>query len=77
MILVDTRGHKCPVPSLRLRRALRDVGPGVEATLLTTDPMARIDIPFLMTELAGQVLSMAEDEGILTITVVTGADQKD
>ena len=77
MILVDTRGHKCPVPSLRLRRALKDVGPGVEATLLTTDPMARIDIPFLMNELAGQVISLSEADGILTIKVVSGAGQKD
>lgn len=40
-------------------------------TLLATDPMARIDVPYLMTELGGRVLSVEEAEGVLTITVAT------
>jgi hypothetical protein len=39
--------------------------------------MARIDIPFLMSELAGQVISVAEDAGPLTFTVMTGDGRKD
>lgn len=77
MIHIDARGHKCPIPSLRLRRALMGVGPGIEATLLATDPMARIDIPFLMAEMAGRVTSVVEDAGTLTFKVVTGTAQED
>lgn len=77
MILVDARGHQCPVPSLKLRRALREVGPGTEATLLTSDPMARIDIPFLMTELGGQIVDITEDAGTLRFKVVIDGGQKD
>lgn len=76
-LVIDARGHKCPVPSLRLRKALEGQGPGVQICLLATDPMARIDVPFLMQELGGQVLEVvAEAEG-LRITVVSGDGRPD
>ena len=69
---VDARGHRCPVPSLRLRKALEGRAPGVQLTLLATDAMARIDVPFLMQELGGRVVQIDETDGILSITVETG-----
>lgn len=77
MIVVDARGHRCPVPSLRLRRALQDVGTGVRAMLLATDPLARIDVPFLMSELNGRVVDITEADGVLTLTVETGGAPTD
>ena len=47
-IVIDARGHRCPVPSLRLRRALEACADGGEVELLADDPMARIDIPHLI-----------------------------
>jgi tRNA 2-thiouridine synthesizing protein A len=44
-IIVDARGHRCPTPTLRLRRALEAAGPGALGKLLADDPMARIDVP--------------------------------
>ena len=41
--VIDARGHKCPVPTLRLRKAIEMATPGARLTLLATDPMARID----------------------------------
>ena len=72
MIVIDARGHRCPVPSLRLRRALQDQPAGTRATLLATDPMARIDVPFLMQELNGSVVDTSESDGVLTLIVETG-----
>lgn len=69
---IDARGHKCPVPSLRLRKALHGQAPGAQMTLLATDAMARIDVPFLMQELGGRVVQIAEADGVLRITVETG-----
>ena len=77
MIVVDARGHRCPVPSLRLRRALQDQPAGTRVTLLATDSMARIDVPFLMAELGGRLLDATEADGVLTLIVETGAAQKD
>ncbi|MBN9479752.1 MAG: sulfurtransferase TusA family protein [Bordetella sp.] len=69
---VDARGHRCPVPSLRLRRALEGQAAGARLTLLATDSMARIDVPFLMRELGGRVVQIEEEDGVLSITVETG-----
>ena len=72
-ILVDARGHRCPVPSLRLRKAMQGLAPGARLTLLATDPMARIDVPYLMGDLGGIVCGVEEAGGVLRITVETGA----
>lgn len=71
-ILVDARGHRCPVPSLRLRKAMEGVPVGARLTLLATDPMARIDVPYLMSEQGGRVCEIEEVDGALRITVETG-----
>lgn len=76
-LLVDARGHRCPVPSLRLRKALEGAAPGTQATLLATDPMARIDVPFLMEELGGRVIGVSDADGVLTISVEIGAGRTD
>ena len=44
-VLIDARGHRCPVPTLRLRRALETVPSGVTVQLWADDPMAQIDVP--------------------------------
>ena len=75
-MIVDARGHLCPVPSLRLRKALEGLPSGAHATLLATDPMARIDVPYLMAELGGHVLEATEVDGVLTLVVETGAAPK-
>ena len=77
MIQVDARGHQCPVPSLRLRKALEGQAAGVRATLLATDPMARIDVPFLMADLGGRVVETTEADGVITLVVETGVARTD
>lgn len=72
-MIVDARGHKCPVPTLRLRKAMETAPPGTRLTLLATDPMARIDAPFLMDQLGATVIGVEEADGVLSITVETPA----
>lgn len=72
-MIVDARGHRCPTPSLRLQKAMRDRGPGERLTLLATDPMARIDVPHLMAGLGGRVIGIEETDGVLSIEVETPA----
>jgi tRNA 2-thiouridine synthesizing protein A len=56
-ILVDARGHRCPVPTLRLRKALEAAAPGSRVRLLADDPMARVDVPHFAAEIGAEVLS--------------------
>ncbi|PZO40196.1 MAG: SirA family protein [Alphaproteobacteria bacterium] len=76
-VIVDARGHRCPVPSLKLQKAMRGKPPGTLLTLLATDPMARIDVPYLMTEQGGTVIAIEEIGGPLHITVGTPAVPRD
>ena len=77
MTIVDARGHRCPVPSLRLARALEKAGPGETICLLATDPMARIDVPHMLADGPHRVVIVQDVEGGLEITVETGAGPSD
>ena len=43
--IIDARGHRCPVPTLKLRRYLAQVPSFADVILLADDPMAQIDVP--------------------------------
>ena len=43
--VIDARGHRCPVPTLKLRRRLEGAAPGDSVLLRADDPMAQIDVP--------------------------------
>ena len=70
--IIDARGHRCPVPTLRLRKAMEAARPGVRLVLLADDPMARIDAPHLVGQLGGEVLSIEAEVDLLTIIVAVG-----
>jgi len=62
-ILIDARGHHCPVPTLRLRKAHEAATPGAELVLLATDPMARIDVPHFVTQIGATLLEITDQDG--------------
>ena len=68
-ILVDARGHHCPVPTLRLRKALEAAPAGARIRLLATDPMARIDVPHFLGEAGAELLARDEADGVLSFLV--------
>jgi tRNA 2-thiouridine synthesizing protein A len=43
-LTIDTRGLNCPLPILKVRKAMRTVAPGVEVLVLATDPGAEADL---------------------------------
>lgn len=47
---IDARDLLCPLPVLRLRKALAGVAPGDQVRLLATDPAALIDVPHFCAE---------------------------
>lgn len=62
-ILIDARGHHCPVPTLKLRKAHEAAAPGSELVLLATDPMARIDAPHFAAQVGATVLEITDQDG--------------
>ncbi|RAK52075.1 sulfurtransferase TusA family protein [Phenylobacterium deserti] len=68
-ILVDARGHRCPVPTLRLRRALEDAPAGACVRLMADDPLARIDVPHFAASVGAEIVERHEADGALTFVV--------
>ena len=71
-ILIDARGHRCPVPTLKLRRALEAAADGARLRLLADDPLARIDVPHFLNEIGSQLVSAGEENGALSFRIVKG-----
>lgn len=71
-ITVDARGHRCPVPTLRLRRALEDAPAGAKVRLYADDPLARIDVPHFAAG-AGFEVEVAEERGVLSFLIAKPA----
>ena len=71
--IIDARGLLCPLPVLRLRKALLDLAPGQQVTLLATDAMAMVDVPHFC-EQAGHAMIEAHviDDGVHEFVVVKG-----
>ncbi|WKL56621.1 sulfurtransferase TusA family protein [Asticcacaulis endophyticus] len=42
---IDARGHRCPVPTLKLRKYLESLSAEAQVTLWADDPMVQIDVP--------------------------------
>jgi tRNA 2-thiouridine synthesizing protein A len=68
-IVVDARGHHCPVPTLRLRRALEGAAPGSVVGLQADDPMARIDVPHFAAQAGLEILDRREADGVLSFWI--------
>lgn len=58
--ILDLMGLKCPYPVLRTRKALAALPPGSLVKVLTTDPMAKLDLTHFCQE-AGHELIRRDD----------------
>jgi tRNA 2-thiouridine synthesizing protein A len=67
--IIDARGHRCPTPTLRLRRALERAPQGGLVQLLADDPMARIDVPHFVQGAGHSLESTREGPEGLSFTV--------
>lgn len=68
-VTIDARGHRCPTPTLRLRRVLEEAVDGAEVRLLADDPMARIDVPLFVREAGHELVEMGADGAVLSFLV--------
>jgi tRNA 2-thiouridine synthesizing protein A len=64
-IFLDLKGLKCPLPALRTRKALSTLAPGGAMAVACTDPMARIDIPHMLSQTGDQLEAVEDDGGVL------------
>ena len=60
---LDLTGLKCPLPALMARRRLSGLPPGATVIVLTSDPLAVVDIPHMCSEEGHAVESVASEGG--------------
>lgn len=60
---LDARGHKCPIPVLRARKAIRAVAAGGELEVLATDPSAVKDFKAFSEATGHALVEWSEDSG--------------
>ncbi len=68
-IIVEARGHRCPTPILRLRRAVERAPSGSTLKLIADDPLVRIDAPHYAREAGLEILSVEQADGSVTVRV--------
>ena len=77
---IDATGLSCPMPVLRLQKALRDIASGGQIRLLASDPMAAIDVPHFCQEQGHTLIASAEQDGagdmrVLYFEIEKGSDE--
>ncbi len=60
--ILDTTGLRCPLPVLKLRKAMRGLPPGGRLLMLATDPGAKADVADFCAA-SGNRLVDADDRG--------------
>ncbi|RFC62675.1 response regulator SirA [Fulvimarina endophytica] len=71
---LDLRGLRCPLPTLKARKALNAMAPGERLRVIADDPMAAIDLPhFLNASHHALQDSGKEDERLWFVAVSGGA----
>lgn len=71
-LVVDALGLRCPLPVLRLARAVRTRPAGSTATVLASDPAVEHDVPAWCAMRGHRVLSCTRTDDRWEITVVLG-----
>ena len=68
-LLIDARGHRCPVPTLKLRKALEGMASGDLVRLIADDPMAKVDVPHFANQGGHEVLEQLEADGAVSFLI--------
>ena len=71
-VVVDVRGLKCPLPVLKTARRMEGHAPGARFLVLTTDPMAAIDVPHFCSENGHRLLGRAQEGDVLRFEIEKG-----
>ena len=67
--ILNTKGHQCPIPVLKARRAIKEVAPGVTLTVLATDPASVIDFKHFCNTTGNELVEWTEDGDVFTYVI--------
>ena len=61
-ITIDATGLLCPLPVLKLQKAMKGLAEGAVAELIATDPAAIVDVPHFCNESGNSLVETLEGE---------------
>jgi tRNA 2-thiouridine synthesizing protein A len=67
--VLDTQGLNCPLPILRVKKAIKDVPAGGTLQVLTTDPGAVTDFAAFCKTSGNQLVDWREEAGVYTFNI--------
>jgi tRNA 2-thiouridine synthesizing protein A len=71
--VLDTKGLNCPLPVLRVKKAIKDVPPEGVLQVLATDPGAPKDLEAFCRATGNQLLDWREDSGVFVVNIKKSA----
>jgi tRNA 2-thiouridine synthesizing protein A len=71
--IYDLRGLNCPMPVLKTRKRLSEMGAGETLIIETSDALAVIDIPHFCKENGHKMLSCEAQNGGHRFTIINGS----
>ncbi|MEY4685019.1 MAG: hypothetical protein RLZ25_1478 [Pseudomonadota bacterium] len=71
-IEIDARGLMCPLPLLRLKKALVGVDVGARIRILATDPAARLDFGVFLEQAGHLQIACVEEGEVLSFLIEKG-----
>lgn len=69
---LDTCGLSCPLPLLRLKKALQNLVRGQVVRVFATDPAAVLDFGVFLDQAGHELLERSQKDGILAFLIRKG-----
>ena len=66
---LDAKGLNCPLPILKARKALKDVGPGETLEIVSTDPGSVADFEAFCRQTGNELLESTNDDSIFRFLI--------
>jgi tRNA 2-thiouridine synthesizing protein A len=67
--ILNLRGLKCPLPTLRVRKALTGLEPGDLLVAECTDPLTEIDIPNLINQTGDELMETSRADQVINFRI--------
>ena len=71
-VTIDASGLLCPLPVLKLQKAMKPLTQGQVACLVATDPAAVVDVPHFCNEQGHKLVETQEHEEVMHYFVEKG-----
>ena len=66
---VDVKGLSCPMPMMKLAKAMKGIKSGQVIEMIGTDPGTKSDLPNWCNKTGNQILEQSEEGGVFRFVV--------